>query len=114
MKTSKIPFEKLSQIEKDSEGSISFETIDGRVTRIVFPGPTHPIIIAIDSYSVAVCQPAIKEVFVFRYIADVRGEKILIEKEFDSEHERERYISLNYSDVPEDEYSLFSATVLQD
>ena len=114
MRLETIPAEKLSQIEKASGGTIKFEITNSNVTKVTFPGPDTDLVIQVGSYSVTVCRPATKEVFYFSYMETVRGEKILLEKEFDSEYERTEYIRRNFSDVEESEYNLEIRTVPQE
>lgn len=111
MKLKKISNERASEITKQSEGAIQFKIIDNVIKGITFPSAVGNIYVDIDSYSISIAEEATKEVFKLSFFAQVADEKIFIEKEFESEYDRQQYIQKHLYDMPDDEMSLSVATV---
>jgi len=111
MKFKKIDEKRAAQITKETSGDVEFKVVDGTLKGVCIKYGDSLLNVEIDSYSVIFTEPATKEVFKLSFFAQVCEEKIFIEKQFDSEYDRQQYIQQHLYDMPEDEMSLSVATV---
>ena len=83
---------RAEEISKALNGSIEFTIVNGSIKGIICNTEIGPIHITIDSYNVSVSEIEKKEIWYLGFFADVAGDKMFIEKQFDSEYDRCRFI----------------------
>lgn len=105
-KMTKLTLDEMSKIEKESLGMIRFRAIDNNVKTIELTTPRGPLYIEVGSYSVDVLKAATKKVYKLSFFKEVCGDKVFIEKEFDSEGDRQAFKTEHLFDTPEDELTL--------
>jgi len=90
-----IDGKRAEEISKLTNGAIEFTIINGSIKGVVCNTEIGPIHIVIESYSVQVSELEKKEIWYLGFFAEVAGDKIFIEKEFDSEYERNCFVDNN-------------------
>lgn len=115
MKFSKLTTERMNEIQEQTRGSVQFKLVDGSLKSVYVETPIGVLTIEIDSYSLVALEEAKKKVYGLHFEEkdELTGDiSCIIRKEFDSEYDRDNYISAHkYELFGGKEPMLFEQTV---
>jgi hypothetical protein len=103
---SRVTQERLADIVKQSAGLIEVTYVNGVVNEVILNLASGPLFVRKESYSIEVCEYETAEKWKLLYQVEVGPDKVLVEKLFDSEYDRQQYIRQWCSTMPEDELTL--------
>jgi len=103
LKLLSIDSKRAEEITQACNGAIEFLYMNGSIKELAIETPLGKIFVKIDNYSINVMEKERKQVFYLGFFAIVASEKIFIEKEFETETERQQYVSRYLQDHLEDD-----------
>lgn len=92
MNLTNINKKRAATIEQETGGEVQFLFVDDGLKSVKIETNVGPIYITLDSYCIKAAEHERKTVFNLSYMADLADEKVMVDRQFDTEHEREIYI----------------------